>query len=97
MPGNSEALFFIFAAIFGAVDYSVVPVVVKLVESQFGESMVGLGVGILLCYHSLGAALGALIGGVMYERYDSYGPVLWLCASMCTTAAVASYCIHSQG
>ena len=49
-----RSILFLFAAIFGAVDYSVVPVVVSLVRSVLGDKMVGLGVGILLLWHSLG-------------------------------------------
>ena len=61
---RSGPMLFVFAAIFGLVDYSVVPPTVSLVGSHAGKHSVGLGVGILLAWHSLAAAGGAYLGGV---------------------------------
>ena len=70
------------------VDYSVVPPVVSLVASHAGQHSVGLGVGILLAWHSGAAALGAAIGGYIYDRDGDYSAALHLCAALCFAAAI---------
>ena len=55
-------LLLVFAAMFGLVDYSVVPLVVSLVGSYCGADAIGLTVGILLMWHSFGAGLGSWFG-----------------------------------
>ena len=86
---NSQAALFAFAVIFGLVDYSVVPPVVSLVGSHAGQHTVGLGVGILLAWHSLAAAGGSYFGGVIYEATSNYNMALEACAGICFIAAVA--------
>ena len=80
---NSRAVLFIFASVFGAVDYSVVPVVVSIVRSIAGDSAVGLAVGVLLLWHSLGAAAGASVGGVIFNATGSYTTAICICAGLC--------------
>jgi Na+/melibiose symporter-like transporter len=80
---NSRAVLFIFASVFGAVDYSVVPVVVSIVRSIAGDSAVGLAVGVLLLWHSLGAAAGASVGGVIFNATGSYTTAIYICAGLC--------------
>lgn len=86
---HSQGGLFIFAAIFGIVDYSVVPPVVSLVGSTAGKHTVGLGVGILLAWHSLAAAGGAWMGGEIYQRTGGYDTALVVCAITCFVAALA--------
>ena len=54
-----------------------------------GQHTVGLGVGILLAWHSLAAALGAWMGGEIFEQHGSYDAALVVCAIACLAAAVA--------
>ena len=85
----SEAALFVFAALFGLVDYSVVPPVISLVGSVAGQHTVGLGVGVLLAWHSLAAAGGAWMGGELYEHHGDYDAALVVCAATCVAAALA--------
>ena len=45
--------------------------------SHLGVRVMGLSMGLLGAGHSLGAALGALVGGVVFDFYGSYRG-LWL-------------------
>merc|ERR1711991_680291 len=94
---NQRIIFFIFASLFGFVDYSVVPVVVSLVRSLVGDSSVGLGVGILLLWHSLGAAIGAYSGGALFEKDDNYNNAIILCSVLSVSAAIACVSMSSCG
>ena len=87
--GGSPPALFAFAVAFGLVDYSVVPPVISLVGSHAGKHTVGLGVGILLAWHSTAAALGAWMGGEIFERSGSYDAALAVCAVVCFVAALA--------
>ena len=86
---RSPAVLFLFASLFGIADYSVVPPVISLVRSQAGQHTVGLGVGILLAWHSMAAAIGAWMGGEIYQQSSSYDAALVVCAIVCFVAAVA--------
>ena len=92
----------VFSALFGLVDYSVVPLVVSLVASFCGTDVVGLGVGILLMWHSLGAAAGSWMGGAAFDAacpdaggsaevdcpHASYDTAVVLCLVACALATV---------
>jgi MFS family permease len=69
------SLLFIFAVIFGLFDYSTVPVTASLAASHVGLRSLGLTMGLLSAGHSLGAALGAELAGVLYDMVAQY---LWV-------------------
>jgi len=75
--GADYATLILFAVLFGAVDYSTVPVTASLVESHIGLHVMGLTMGMISAGHSIGAALGAIFGGYLFELYAQYDWV-WL-------------------
>jgi predicted MFS family arabinose efflux permease len=87
---STQPMLFTFASLFGIADYSVVPPVCSLVQS-FAEAdrvdYTGLGVGILLLWHSLGAALGAWLGGAAYSDDGNYTNALISCIALCAFAS----------
>ena len=87
-PHDTSGLF-VFAVFFGFCDYSVVPPVVSLVGTHAGKDSVGLGVGILLAWHSLGGALGSVLGGTMFDPSTGYSGALWCCSILCVVAGAA--------
>lgn len=91
-PGGLTSLF-VFAAVFGFVDYSVIPPTVALVNSYVPE-MVGFAVGILLMCHSAGAAVGAAAGGWVFESASNYDYALLGCAILCILAGFS--CISAK-
>lgn len=71
-----EALF-IFAVIFGLVDYSTSPVTASLVASHIGLRVMGLAFGLISAGHQIGGAVGAYFGGVLFDLYAHYAWVWW--------------------
>lgn len=86
----------IFGAFFGLVDYSVVPLVISLVASYCGADVVGLGVGVLLLWHSVGAATGSWMGGVAFDNEGDYDHAIWICLATCL-AATSALILGSRG
>ncbi|MCP4206758.1 MAG: MFS transporter, partial [Shimia sp.] len=64
--GADYATLIVFAVLFGAVDYSTVPVTASLVASHIGLRVMGLTMGLISAGHSVGAALGAFLGGYLF-------------------------------
>lgn len=75
--GVSLETLFVFAVLFGLVDYSTVPVTASLVASHIGVRVMGLAFGLITAGHQLGGALGAYLGGVLFDLYARYDWVWW--------------------
>ncbi|WP_163117470.1 MFS transporter, partial [Acinetobacter baumannii] len=71
--GPDIRLLYVFAVLFGLVDYSTIPVTVGLAASHFGVRRLGLAMGLISSGHALGGALGALAGGLLFDAGGSYG------------------------
>ena len=63
---------FLFSALFGVVDYSTVPVTVSLAASHLGVRLLGLTMGLIAAGHNVGAAVGAFLGGYLFDLYARY-------------------------
>jgi MFS family permease len=92
--GTDPTLLFIFAVIFGLVDYSTMPVIASIVASHIGIRVMGLTLGILFAGHSLGAATGALAGGYLFDLFAGYGWVWIISLVLALAAAFMSFCIR---
>jgi MFS family permease len=77
MPGSSIETLFVFAVLFGAVDYSTVPVTASLVASHVGIRVMGLAMGMISAGHSIGGAMGAYLGGYVFDTTGGYY-LLWV-------------------
>lgn len=75
--GASLETLFVFAVMFGLVDYSTVPVTASLVASHIGVRVMGLAFGMISAGHQIGAAAGAYFGGVLFDIYARYDWVWW--------------------
>lgn len=75
--GVSLETLFLFAVLFGLVDYSTVPVTASLVASHIGVRVMGLAFGLISAGHQIGAAIGAYFGGVLFDLYARYDWVWW--------------------
>lgn len=82
LPGASIEMLFLFAVLFGAVDYSTVPVTASLVASHIGIKMMGLAMGLISAGHAIGGAMGAFLGGYIFTATATYDLVwtgsVWL-------------------
>lgn len=75
--GTDLQTLFIFAIIFGLVDYSTSPVTASLVASHIGVRVMGLAFGLISAGHQLGGAVGAFFGGLLFDLYARYDWVWW--------------------
>lgn len=76
LPGTSIDMLFLFAILFGAVDYATIPVTASLVASHLGIRVMGLTMGLIAAGHSIGGAAGAYLGGVIFDNTGGYD-LLW--------------------
>jgi len=81
-----------FAVMFGLFDYATVPVTASLVASHLGMRVMGLAMGILSAGHALGAAAGAMMGGVLYDLFAQY---LWVWAASVVLAMGAGLVVFT--
>ena len=84
--GGSYETLLLFAVIFGAVDYSTVPVTTSLVASHLGLRRVGFVMGLLTAGHQIGAAVGASLGGYFYAMNATYD-LVWISSIALATIA----------
>lgn len=77
---DSYVLLVAFAVLFGLFDYATVPVTASLVASHIGIRHMGFSMGLLGAGHALGAALGAFVGGKVYELFVSY-EFVWIASA----------------
>jgi len=85
-------LLYLFAALFGAVDYSTVPVTVGLAASHLGMRRLGLALGFISSGHALGAAFGALAGGLLFDAVGNYS---WLWTGSLALSTLAGLLVFS--
>ena len=74
---GDTTMLFTFSGLYGLFDYASVPVVASLVASHLGMRVMGFSMGLIAMSHQLGAAVGAIGGGVVFDFYNSYTG-LWL-------------------
>ena len=70
-------LMFIFAVIFGTLNFATFPVIANIVATHLGVRILGLTLGLLFGGHSLGAAVGVSTGGWMFDLTAKYSWI-WL-------------------
>ena len=67
-----------FGAISGLTWLSTVPPTSSLVALMFGTRWLATLYGFAFFSHQVGGFLGALLGGVVFEKFGSYTPIWWL-------------------
>lgn len=75
--GADYDMLLLFTVAFGLVDYSTVPVTASLVASHIGLRVTGLAFGLISAGHQVGGALGAYLGGYLFNLYAQYSWVWW--------------------
>lgn len=88
--GKDIPSLYFFAGLFGLFDYATAPIVASLVASHLGVKVMGLSMGLLGAGHSLGAAIGAFAGGVLFDKLGSYQGLWLLSIAMAMLAALIS-------
>jgi predicted MFS family arabinose efflux permease len=77
LPGTGIEVLFLFAVLFGMVDYATVPVTASLTASHVGLPVMGQAMGMISAGHALGAAAAAFLGGYVFDTTGGYA-LLWL-------------------
>lgn len=88
--GNDLSRLYLFSAVFGLFDYATAPVVASLVASHLGVRVMGLSMGLLGAGHAVGAAIGALSGGIVFDSFGSYRGLWLMSIAMAVLAALIS-------
>ena len=87
VPSYDVGALFLFAVMFGIFDYSTIPLTTSLVSTHVGMRVMGLSLGLLGAFHSAGAAIGAFMGGILYDLFQLYD---WIWIASITLAMLAA-------
>jgi MFS family permease len=88
------SLLFVFAVLFGIFDYSTFVVTASLVSTHVGLRVMGLAMGLLSASHSLGGALGAFMGGYLFDLFARYEWVWVASVLLALLAGLFSFAIR---
>ena len=83
---GSLPLLFVFAALYGFLNFAAMPVIAHIIASRMGVGVIGLAMGLIFGGHWLGAAIGAYLGGAFYTLWARYDE-LWLVAALAVALA----------
>lgn len=83
-------LLFIFATLFGIFDFATFPIVANIVATNIGLRIMGLTMGLLFAFHSVGGALGSFAGGWLFDTFAQYEWMWILSFAMSLAAAFLS-------
>jgi MFS family permease len=75
---SEPSILWLFAVLFGIFDYATVPPTASLAAGHLGRARVGTAMGLISAGHSIGGAIGAFMGGYLFDLTGGYG---WLWAS----------------
>jgi predicted MFS family arabinose efflux permease len=93
---DNTAMLFAFSGLYGLFDYATVPVVGSLVATHLGLRVMGFSMGLIAMSHQLGAAAGAIGGGVVFDLYNSYTGLWVLSLVLAFVAALLSIVIRRE-
>jgi predicted MFS family arabinose efflux permease len=82
--------------VFGLVDYSTVPVTASLVASHIGLRVMGLAFGLISAGHQVGGALGAYLGGYLFDLYAQYAWIWWSSFALAVFAGLMVLAIRER-
>lgn len=87
-------LMFLFAAVFGILNFATFPVIANIVATHIGIRILGLTLGLLFGGHSLGAATGVAIGGWIFDLTARYDWIWWLSIPLAAFAGLFSLLVR---
>jgi predicted MFS family arabinose efflux permease len=91
---DNTAMLFAFSGLYGLFDYATAPVTASLVASHLGLRVMGFAMGLIAMAHQLGAAAGAIGGGVLFDLTRSYHGLWVLSLALALVAAALSIVIR---
>jgi predicted MFS family arabinose efflux permease len=94
--GTSYEMMILFAVIFGIFDYSTVPPTASLVASHLGLKIMGLAMGLISGGHALGGAVGAFLGGYLFDLFARYTEIWWVAFGTAVVAGVMVFMLREN-
>jgi MFS family permease len=82
-------MFYLFAVVFGITHGGSSPILASMSADIFGRRNLGVIMGILTAIHSIGAAIGPFIGGLVYDVNGSYAVAFLITAAVSALMAVS--------
>jgi MFS family permease len=86
----------LFSALIGLLWLSTVPLTSGLIALMFGTRHIGMLFGMVFLSHQIGAFVGALLGGSVYESTGSYDTMWVLCIALGVAAAIVHLPIRER-
>jgi predicted MFS family arabinose efflux permease len=93
---TTTASVLVFAALIGLLWLSTVPLTSGLIALMFGTRHIGMLFGVVFLSHQVGAFVGALLGGTVYESTGSYDTMWLLCIALSIFAAIVHLPIRER-
>ena len=90
------SVLFIFAVIFGVLNFATFPVIANIVATHIGVRIMGLTLGLLFGGHSLGAAVGVVTGGRIFDATASFEWLWWGSMVLAAVAGLFSVLVHEN-
>jgi len=90
------SVMFVFAAIFGFLNFATFPVIANIVVTHIGVRIIGLTLGLLFGGHSLGAAIGVVAAGWMFDLSAIYDWIWWISVALAAMAGVFSILVKEN-
>lgn len=81
-------MMYLFAGIFGILNFATFPIIANIMARQIGVRIIGLTLGLLFGGHSLGAAIGAVMGGWLFDQFARYDGLWWVSVFLAAMAGV---------
>jgi len=90
-------MLYLFGALFGTAYGGVISLQALAVAELFGLQSVGVILGAITFTYAIGAAVGPVISGYLFDIMKSYNPVFWVAAALALVAFVLSLFIKMPG
>ena len=84
-----------FVVIFGLINFSTLPVIAAIMSRAVSLRMLGLALGLLFGGHSLGAAVGAVMGGWLFDLFARYDWVWNIALGLALLAGVLALLVRT--
>ncbi|MCC6176321.1 MAG: MFS transporter [Chloroflexi bacterium] len=93
---TTEPALWLFALIFGLTDMATIPLSAAATSEMFGPRMLGVLMGLLVVAHQIGSALGSYLGGLGYEVFGGYSPVMLAAVGVALTGALLCFAMDTR-
>ena len=90
------SVLFLFAALFGILNFATFPVIANIVATHIGLRVMGLTLGLLFGGHSLGAAVGVVLGGWIFDLTARYDGLWWIAVALAALAGAFSLLVQER-